>query len=94
MERRSGGEAFDHAASELESRRARLQHELAEVDARVRQLMMLDDVCPRCLGSGLVAVRGGLYGEWQDQLCSCQLAAGSERAGLPCPRFAPTRKGR
>jgi len=82
-------EPFERAVSEMETRRSELLREMEEVDSRVRQLMLIDEVCPDCLGTGVVTVRGGLYGERQPRVCRCRLVPGSEAEGLPCPRHRP-----
>lgn len=57
---------------ELEERYAKLCAELAVVEGRLRQLRTAADVCPLCGGTGQRWVRGGLYGEMQQRLCTCE----------------------
>lgn len=66
------GQSLEGVLFELEERYGRLCAELAEVEARLRQLRTAAEVCPMCGGSGERWVRGGLYGELQQRPCPCQ----------------------
>jgi hypothetical protein len=65
-------QALETALMELEERHTRLCEELAEVEARLRQLRTAADVCPLCGGLEERWVRGGLYGELQRRPCPCR----------------------
>lgn len=69
------GEVLE-ALERLEERRDRLEEELRRIEAQLLQLHTDPEPCPRCLGSGIRPVRGGLYGELQLRPCACRRGNG------------------
>ena len=62
----------EHRLFELEQRYSDLCEELSRVEKELRRLRTAADLCPLCGGAGKRLVRGGLYGELQQRLCSCK----------------------
>jgi hypothetical protein len=72
-----GGETpeIDRLLGRLEERRESLLRELQSVEARLRELRTLPELCPLCEGTGQRWIRGGLYAELQQLPCLCVYGA-------------------
>jgi hypothetical protein len=61
----------DEALLALEEQYHGLRAQLREVEERIRLMRAARERCSKCGGLGRRRLRGGLYGEWREELCGC-----------------------